>query len=145
MTASTEDVTVALDCEAIEVPMDAWSEPFWAAAAEHRLLVPRCGNCGLFRWPPGPFCPDCHSQKVDWAEPGEGRVYTFTLVPKPAREDGQPASITAPALIEFADAPGLRLMSTIVGAPVEAIRIGAPVQVDWIAAANATVPIFRLR
>lgn len=138
------DLTVALDCEAIEVPMDAWSEPFWAAAAEHRLLVPHCGDCGLFRWPPGPFCPDCHSQAVAWTPPGEGRIYTFTLLPRPARDDGQPGGFTAPALIEFADAPGLRLLSTIVGAPIDSIQIGAAVRVDWAQAANAAVPVFRL-
>ena len=36
-----------------------------------------------------------------------------------------------PAVIELPDAGGVRLISNIVGAPLEAIRIGAPVEAVW--------------
>ena len=36
----------------IHLTPDVWTEPFWAAAAEHRLVVPRCTRCGTFRFPP---------------------------------------------------------------------------------------------
>ncbi len=30
---------------------------WWQAAAEHRLVVQRCDNCGRYRHPPSPLCP----------------------------------------------------------------------------------------
>lgn len=137
------ETSVRPDCAALEIPTDAWTRPFWDAAARHELLMPRCGKCGLFRWPPGPFCPACQSQKVEWVPPGQGRVYSFTLVPDPTRNT-QPLRILAPALIEFDRASGIRLISSIVDTPIESIRVGVEVELDWIEAANATVPVFRI-
>src|SRR6202042_2548452 len=38
---------------------DAWTQPFWDAAAEGRLVAPRCTTCGTFVLPPQPFCFTC--------------------------------------------------------------------------------------
>jgi uncharacterized OB-fold protein len=63
---------------------DDLTKPFWDAALEDRLVVPRCTNCGTFRLPPGPFCFACRHQAVEWVElPGTGAVYTFTVVRHP--------------------------------------------------------------
>lgn len=132
------------DCSALEIPADLWTQPFWDAAAAHTLLMPRCSDCGRFRWPPGPFCPACHSQGVEWVPPGRGRVYSFTLVPEPINEAERAPRVFAPALVEFDEAPGVRLIASIVDAPVESITIGAELEVDWIRAAHATVPVFRM-
>ena len=37
---------------------DALTQPFWDAAAEGRLVAPRCTVCGTFVLPPQPFCFD---------------------------------------------------------------------------------------
>jgi uncharacterized OB-fold protein len=132
------------DYAALEIPFDAWSEPFWRAGAEGRLVMPRCGDCGTFRWPAGPFCPNCRSQNVEWVPPGNGRIYSFTILPVPG-ENGAPAQFRIPALVEFDDAPGVRLVSALVDAPAERIAIGVPVAVDWMPAANFSVPVFRLK
>ena len=129
---------------ALEIPVDGWTKPFWEATAEHRLLVPRCCDCAYFRWPPGPFCPHCRSQAIDWVDPGPAQLYSYTVVYEAPASDGGEAPITIPALIEFPEAGGIRLLSALVGAPLAAVKIGAMVLVDWIAAADATVPMFRL-
>ena len=63
------EVTSAPDIRGLEVPTDAWTQPFWDAAAQGHLRFPRCAECGRFRWPPGPFCPACQSQAVQWVAP----------------------------------------------------------------------------
>lgn len=138
------ETSVRPDCSTLEIPTDAWTQPFWDAAARRTLLMPRCGKCGRFRWPPGPFCPACQSQKVEWVSPGQGRVYSFSLVPDPTSKDRQPPGILVPALIEFDGAKGIRLISSIVDTPLERIKVGTDVELDWIPAANATVPVFRI-
>jgi uncharacterized OB-fold protein len=133
------------DLAGFEIPWDSWSKPFWDATAEHRLLMPRCGSCGTFRWPAGPFCPACRSQEIEWTSPGQGRIYSYTILP--VRQEGEetPSRFRVPALIEFGDAPGVRLVASVVETPVEKLAIGAPVEVAWVPAANAAVPVFRIR
>jgi uncharacterized OB-fold protein len=139
-----DTLSLTPDLSTLDIPWDAWSKPFWDAAAERTLLMPRCGDCGTFRWPAGPFCPNCRSQAVEWTAPGRGRIYSFTVLPvRGAQPDAAP-QVRIPALVEFDDAPGVRLVSALIEAPVERVAIGAPVEVDWIPAANAAVPVFRL-
>ena len=132
------------DYSALEVPADVWSQPFWEATKIHKLLMPRCIACGTFRWPAGPFCHQCHSQEVEWVPPGQGRIYSFTILPVRGETENAPPQIRIPALVEFENAPGVRLISVLVDAPPEKVKIGAKVTMDWRAAANATVPVFQL-
>ncbi len=133
------------DLSALQVPMDVWSEPYWHTAAEHRLVLPRCGACGTFRWPAGPFCPECRSQEVEWVAPGQGRLYSFTILPVAgAAPDARP-QVRIPALVTFDDAPGVRLVSVLIDAAAEDVKIDALVEMDWLPAANATVPVFRMK
>ena len=136
------EITSAPDVSGFEVPIDAWTEPFWTAAAEGELRLVRCGDCRRYRWPPGPFCPHCQSQRTEWTPAGPARIYSFTIV-REAAGDGAP-QVHAPALVEFPDAHGVRLMAAIVDAPVQAIRIGAALTLAWSPAANAQIPVFRL-
>lgn len=88
------------------------TEPFWAACREKRFVVPRCGECGRFRWPPGPMCPNCQSTAVDWVESsGLGRVYSWVVVnhaPHPELADQVPYVV---ALVELPQ--GVRVLANI--------------------------------
>ena len=132
------------DLSALEIPMDQWTSPFWAGAKEGRLVFPQCGDCGHFRWPAGPFCPRCHSQAVNWRDGGEGRVYSFSAV-RTAETATAAASLHLPALIEFPQAGGVRLLAAVIDAVPEGVEIGAPVMPIFMKAANASVPAFRLK
>lgn len=137
------ETSVRPNCSELEIPIDRWSQPFWEAAAMHRLLMPRCGKCGRFRWPACSFCAACQSQKIEWVSPGPGHIYSFVFVPD-SHGEGEPPHIMVPALIEFDGAKGIRLISSIVDTPIELIRVGADVTLDWMEAANATMPVFRI-
>ena len=136
-------ISICPDYSALEVAMDAWSEPFWKAGEEGRLVMPRCTSCGTFRWPAGPFCPQCRSQAVEWVPPGQARIYSFTITPVPGPDKDAPPQWRLPALVEFSDAPGVRLVSVLAGAPVDDVAIGDEVTVEWRPGANAPVPVFR--
>jgi uncharacterized OB-fold protein len=61
--------------------VDADSRAWWAALGEHRLLLPRCHDCGLTWFPPTPGCPRCASTEVRLVEAsGRGRVYSWVVV-----------------------------------------------------------------
>lgn len=137
------DISRTPDLKQLDIPIDAWTKPFWEATAQHQLLLPACTACATVRWPPGPFCPRCQSQSVLWRPSGTGRIYSFTVV-RSSEGDVQ-QWVQVPALIEFPEADGVRLLAAIVDAPVDAIEIGQSVEPDWVEAANAIVPVFRIK
>lgn len=138
------EICSAPDIATLDIPVDQWTQPFWDATAQHQLLLPACADCGGFRWPPGPFCPGCQSQNVEWRPAGAGRIYSFTVLREQARGEGESLRVHVPALIEFPDAGGVRLLAAIVDAPLSELAIGKVVTPGWSEAANATVPVFRI-
>ncbi|HVN39693.1 MAG TPA: Zn-ribbon domain-containing OB-fold protein [Myxococcota bacterium] len=124
---------------------DAITLPFWQAAAEHRLVVQRCARCGHTRLPPAPVCSECRADAADWKElSGHGEIYTYTIVHRPVAA-GQPLP-TVIAVIALEDAGGLRMISNVVDASPEEIRIGMPVEVVWEdMSAELAIPRFRPR
>jgi len=129
-----------------ELVTDQWTEPFWAAARARRLVVARCSGCGLHRMPPTPFCPGCHSTVLDWTEvTGKGSIYAFTVVRRANLPEVQAALPYAPCVVELDGIAGIRLISNIVGAEVDTIRIGAAVEVVWHERTDGvTLPYFRI-
>ncbi len=53
---------------------------FWTGGEEGRLMIARCGGCGIYQHPPLPRCPLCGFEKmVPSPVSGRGRVATFTV------------------------------------------------------------------
>ncbi len=125
--------------------MDAWTQPFWDAAARKELMVPRCGSCGTYRWPPGPFCPECRSQACEWVPAGPARIYSYTILRQTSASDGKTERHIAPALVEFPQAGGIRIVAALVDTPLDAIAIGAALDLRWVPVGNTHVPQFTIR
>ena len=55
--------------------------PFFAAAAEGRLVVQRCNGCDAVLHVPRAYCNRCRSWDTRWEDaPGRGSLYTWTAV-----------------------------------------------------------------
>jgi hypothetical protein len=112
---------------------DMWTEPFWKSVAARELRLPRCNNCGDYRMPPTPFCPACHAQDIDWVcYSGRAVLYSYTVVERnivPGMEESLPY---VPAVVEFPDAQGIRLITNIVGCAIGDLKVGATLQLEWI-------------
>ena len=110
---------------------DTWSQPFWDAAAEHRLVAASCAKCGTFRTP-SPFCPECRSQEINWVTlPGTGSVYSYTIVARaimPGMEDCLPY---VTAVIALDEGGGTRLISNVVDTAIDQIKVDMKVRVVW--------------
>ena len=124
---------------------DPATEPYWAAAREHRLSMPRCEACGEFHFYPRPICPHCGTARLAWADvSGNGTVYSFTVVqraPSPAFADMVPYVVAIVALDE-----GPHLMSNIVGCSAEQVRIGMRVQVTFLdSGKELSLPLFKVQ
>ncbi len=102
--------------------------PFWEAAAEGRLVLPRCDACGYVIWYPRRFCPVCRGREVSWIDAtGQGHVYSFTVV---RRVRGGPWAGAGPYVIAYVELDeGPRVMTNVVGCDPDDVRVGMPVEV----------------
>lgn len=130
----------------IHLTPNVWTEPFWAAAAEHRLVIPRCTSCGAHRLPPTPFCWRCRSQGIEWDDhDGNGTIYSFTVVRHAVIPDVKDALPLIAAVVALDGIEGGRLVGNLVDVAPEAVQIGQRVVTDWYDVRDGeTVPIFRL-
>lgn len=111
---------------------DRHTEPFWRAAAEHRLVIARCATCGAHRMPPAAVCHACRSTEVEWTEPsGEGVVFAFTVIRRDTPPVEKGSSPYVVAVVELPDAGGIRMTTNLVDVEPEDVRIGMPVVLTW--------------
>jgi len=131
-----------------DMPLPAITDdtrPFWDACRRRELAIQRCASCGTFRHPPTPVCWKCRGFASDWAVvSGRGTVFTYAVVHRaflPTLADVVPYIVVVVALD---DAPGVRLVSNLVGTKADAVRVGLPVAVVFEdVAPDVTVPRFR--
>jgi uncharacterized protein len=118
------------------------SVPYWEAAKNHRLELPRCNACGKFWFPPSRSCPHCLAADFAWTPvSGRGTVFSFVVyhrVYHPAYEGEVPYVVALIALEE-----GPRLLSNIVGVAPDTVRVDMPVKVVFDDVADGvSVPKF---
>jgi uncharacterized protein len=118
------------------------SVPYWRAARQHRLELPRCNACGQFWFPPSQSCPHCLSADFAFAAvSGRGKVFSFVIfhrVYHPAFAKEVPYVV---ALVELVEGP--RLLSNIVGVACDAVACDMPVKVVFDdLAADVSLPKF---
>jgi len=107
------------------------TKAFWDAAAEGKLVMQKCRDCGAWVWCPRPVCGECGSDKLAWSElGGRGEVFAFTVIREVvgrALRGFEPEIPYVTAWIDLEEGP--RICSNVVGCPVEKVKIGMPVDV----------------
>jgi hypothetical protein len=114
---------------------------FFDGTREGKLLIQRCGSCGTLRHPPRPACAVCRSFDWDTVEStGRGTVYSYVVVHYPqVPAFDYPLPIAVVALEE-----GTRLVADLIGIDADAVAIGLPVAVEFVAVDDElTLPMFR--
>jgi uncharacterized OB-fold protein len=104
------------------------SVPYWEAAKQHRLELPRCNSCRKFWFPPSQSCPHCLTADFSFLPvSGRGKVFSFVTyhrVYHPAFEQDVPYVV---ALVELEEGP--RLLTNIVGVTPDKVACEMPVKV----------------
>ncbi|WP_405804444.1 Zn-ribbon domain-containing OB-fold protein [Streptomyces sp. NBC_01187] len=114
---------------------------FWEGVARHKLLFQRCEACATPRLPWLPGCHACGSSEWRAVESaGHGTVYSYVVMHHPAFPAFDPPY--AVALVELGE--GVRLVSNITGVPCEKVRIGMPVELEFLRVDDdLELPVFR--
>ncbi len=103
---------------------------FWAGAARGRLVLPRCDACGRFVWYPDGTCRFCGGATLTWTDvSGRGRLFSWSVVHRPFIPQLADAVPYVTALVTIDEDPAVRLVTRIVDAAPEALRIDMPVRV----------------
>jgi len=105
------------------------SRGFWAAAAEHRLVVPGCGTCGARFFPPERLCPACGALGWEYVDhTGSGIVSSFTVVHRPPSP-----GFETPYVVAVVELDGeCSMLTNLVGADPDEVLIGMPVHVMFL-------------
>ncbi len=111
-------------------PITPDAAPYWEGARHGKLLLQKCGGCGLVRFYPRALCPSCWSDRADWIEAsGGGTVHSFTVIhrpPAPAFAANVPYVV---ALIDLDEGP--RMMANVTGDGARDVRIDDRVHVTF--------------
>lgn len=103
------------------------TEAFWEAAAEGRLLIRECADCGTAYFYPRTPCPECFSMDTEWVEAsGEGTVYTYTITRQHHGAFGEHTPYVY-AYVELDEGP--RVMTDVVGTDPDDVSVGQAVEV----------------
>jgi uncharacterized OB-fold protein len=131
------------------------NEGMWRAAADNRLAVQRCEDCGAHRYPPGDGCYRCSSFRWEWdALPGSGVVYSYIWIPDRARATGASAAAggaaayynVAVVTLDGTEGEPGRMLSNVVDAwQLDDLHVGQRVEVVGVPFADGlALPCFRM-
>lgn len=125
----------------IPVP-SAETAPFWAAAREEKLVIPRCDKCGGTWFPPSEACPSCGAPHYSWIEAsGRGKVFSFVVFHRVYHRAFKGKVPYTVAVIELEEGP--RLISNVVGISPDDVRCDMAVRVVFDARGDGVkVPQF---
>ncbi|CAA0137666.1 Uncharacterised protein [Mycolicibacterium vanbaalenii] len=117
------------------------SQEFWASGADGRLRIATCASCLARVHPPQPICPQCRARGLEMAEvSGRATVVAFTINEQVWSPAFPPPYVVA--VVELADAPGVRLTTNIVGCDPSGVYIGMPVSVVFEQVEDVWLPLF---
>jgi uncharacterized OB-fold protein len=116
--------------------MNVGDERYFEAAAQGKLLVKKCADCGELHHYPRGICPHCFSTNVEWLEvKGGGTIYTYSVT---RRAGPVPYCIAYVTLDE-----GPTMLTNIVDCDLDEVRIGQKVKAVFKKTeGGASVPMF---
>lgn len=125
--------------------IDVDNLPYHAGLLDHRFLVNRCQECGLWHTPPRSVCPACWSTRVEPSDvTGRGSVFLLTrLYVGPAVEGLDYVRGVPFVVVELEEQPGLRVAGIAVGPSANSLDIGDAVTLAWITLEGHPHPAFQ--
>jgi len=109
--------------------LDNVSRTFWEATKRGELLYQECPACGNRQFYPRAVCTSCLAEPEWRVASGTGTIHTFTVVRQnfaPPFKDWVPYAV---AVVDLDEGP--RVQANVVGVPVDDIRIGQQVRVEF--------------
>jgi uncharacterized OB-fold protein len=128
-----EGLRDTLSSRALPAPDNA-SLHYWQSAADGKLVLQRCVNCGKCQFYPRALCLTC-AGATEWIEAsGRGTLYTFTVIRQNRSEAFVSLSPYAVGIVQLDE--GVRMMSNIVECDLDRLEVGMALEVLLLKAAD---------
>jgi uncharacterized OB-fold protein len=136
---------MTVDLDLLKTPgptVTALTAPFWEAAAQGRLIVQGCEECGKAVFYPRQICPHCWSDRLVWRDAcGRGRLKSFSVVSKPGHPGWLPAAPYVVGLVELGEGP--TMLSHIVTPEGHICEVGEALELAPTRIGGRLLPAFR--
>ena len=132
--------------KAIPVPTEE-NGPYWEGAREHKLVLQKCTNCGLYSSQPRVICPRCHKDQFEWSQvSGKGKLHSWSIVwqtTAPGFQDEVPYVVCHCAIDEE---PTCYVTANLLveQSEYDKLNVEMPVVIDFEDRGEAIVPQWRL-
>ena len=118
------------------------SQPYWDGCAAGELRLQACEECGQYRFPDSPCCPQCLSERYQWRRvSGEGTLWSWIRMHQryfAAFADELPYLV---ACVQLAEGP---FMISTLADPPDDLRVDMPVRAVFVQdPAGRMIPRFR--
>lgn len=102
---------------------------FWDGARRYELRIQICEKCDTQFFPPTPRCWECGSMQMGYrVASGRGRLFSYAVPHYP-----QVPGFRYPLLVGLVELDeGVRIVANIVGCRREHLRVGMPVDLQWL-------------
>ena len=126
-------------------PITPEARPFWDGLKEHKLMLPRCAECGHVFFYPRVLCPRCHSRSIGWIQSsGRGKLYSFEIAYQSISRTFRVKPPYVLAMVELEEGP--RMLSNLVNVAPDpkVIHCDMPVEVVFHKLTDeVTLPLFQ--
>ena len=121
------------------------NRPFWEATKRNELHMQQCLDCMHIRYPINHVCPKCLSERVEWKRlSGRGEVFSYIVFHQVYHAGFAKDVPYNVAMIQLEEGP--RMISNVVGAPVDQVKVGDKVEVVFDRVTDGVaIPRFALR
>lgn len=107
----------------------SFTEPFWKATRDRKLLLQYCRVTGRYQFFPKPISVFTGGQDLEWREvSGRGEIFSYTVarIGRPPFAGHTPYLIATVTLDE-----GVNVIANIIGCEIDRIAIGMRVRAAW--------------
>ena len=110
--------------------IDDDTRAYWAGCARGLLLLQHCRDCRHVQFYQRALCGRCLGANLEHRPAsGRGAIYSFSTVYRPPSQEFKDDVPYTVVLVELAEGP--RMISTLVDAPPETVRIDQPVEIVY--------------
>jgi uncharacterized OB-fold protein len=119
---------------------DPLTRDFFAGAARHELLIPRCGRCDRWVWYPEETCPGCEGALTWTKTSGRGRLFSWAVVHRPFLPAFAEMVPFVTALVALEEAPEVRIVTYVVDVDPADLAADLPLEATFRDLRFPTVP-----
>ncbi|AWB32711.1 Zn-ribbon domain-containing OB-fold protein [Orrella marina] len=106
-----------------------YDEPMWKSIAQGEMKLQRCTESGVFRYPPGPACPETLSLNYEWVPiSGNAKIISWTVF----HRKYLPAYPAPHLVVAIELEEGPIMVSYMDHDVIDRIRLDAPVKLEYV-------------